>query len=75
MGSFPETYNNPHEECLGVWLLPSGRDFSHRGTPQQCMFHRHPFIHLGKRDGRGMSLGLPDSEFEVLTARPHASPL
>ena len=27
-----------------------------------------------QRDGRGLNLGLPDPEFELLTARPHTPP-
>ena len=40
MGSFPETYNNPHEVGLGVWLLPSGLDASPliiKGLPSSSM--------------------------------------
>ena len=77
MGSFPETYDNPHEVGLGVWLLPSGLDASPliiTGLPSSSM-SPVPIYTRVKTDGRGMSPRPPDPEFAVLTARPHTSSL
>ena len=55
MGSFPETYNNPHEVCLRVWLLPSVLDASpSQGYPPAVCREQ------------GMSPRPPDPEFEEL---------
>ena len=68
MGSFPETYNKPHEVGLGVWLLPSGLDATPliiTGLPSSSM-SPVPIYTLVKTDGRGMSPRPPDPEFAVL---------
>ena len=74
--------------CLGVMLLPPGRDASPSQGYPSAVCRRYPFIQLGEervewrkvpclrkqRDRRGLNPEPPDSGFEVLTTRPHTPP-
>ena len=48
---FPE-----HEACLGVLLLPPGRDASPLQGYPPAVCHRYPFIHLGEERQSGVKV-------------------